>query len=621
MIRKKETTIPNLVIVISVSALVVYFIYFFNGLGLSIFYQNQYLFTASIREIYYEFIVFILILVLIIAGTVIVIIISSLFTYKKRDIAIMKSLGTLREKLYSFYMKEALIIYLIGFLIGSIIGLLSYGLTSLVITFLNFSVNIYIDFFWTPIFFFLTLFAVYIISGYVLRKITQQKIQWIFSKDIPHDFDAKKTLTLIPRWLSQFGFNLKIAITNIIRRKGEFKRFLILFGALMTLVFTLAIGVFVLTSSAENWIAKSQGNNIIVIGHRDVVYNYSLMYQKFSDIDIDTNESTINFTKSNYLFNSSIISAFESIEGIQKIDERLIAFSTIKEINSSIIIEGQYISVGEDRHATIPLIGLDSNEMSQDYEIEGEFFTDEDGYDNITIGDSLARYTFSFPLYQKLRVGNGTSYHIKGILIDSFNNGFTAYFNLETLNEEMGLPTDNINIILIQANSTEIDALENQLETIIKNELGQEFIALNMNDAFNQNLFMLKTLNIIPIILIILFSAILCLSLYNYQKVSLHEKIKDFIIMKAIGAKSKLLKRILFIENFFIIIISSAYSIGVSMIINIIFLFERVTLPPIYEPLLIFIGYLSIFLILNFLSLIPLSKKIKQFSIKDFEVY
>lgn len=533
----------------------------------------------------------------------------------------MKSLGALREKFYSFYMKEALIIYLVGFLIGLIIGLLSYGLTSLILLFLNFSVNIYIDFFWIPIFFFLTLFAVYVISGYVLRKITQQKIQWIFSKDIQHDFDAQKTLTLIPRWLSRFGFNLKIAITNLIRRKGEFKRFLILFGTLMTLIFTLTIGVFVLTSSAENWISRSQGNNLIVIGHRDVVYNYSLMYQKFSDLNIDTNEPKFNFTKSNYLFDSSILSSFESIEGIQKIDKRLITFSTIKEINSSIIIEGQYISVGEDRYATIPLIGVDPNEMCQDFEIEGVFFTDEDGYDNITIGDSLARFTFSVPLYQKLRVGNGTSYHIKGILIDSFNNGYTAYFDLETLNEEMGLPIDNINIILIQANSIEIDALENQLETIIKNELGQEFIAMNMNNVFNQNLFKLKTLNIIPIILIILFSAISYLSLYNYQKVALHEKVKDFIIMKAIGAKSKSLKRILFIENFFIIIISSAYSIGVSMLINILFLFERVTLPPFYEPLLIFIGYLSIFLILNFLSIIPLSKKIKQFSIKDFEVY
>lgn len=533
----------------------------------------------------------------------------------------MKSLGTLREKLYSFYMKEALIIYLVGFLIGFIIGLLSYGLTSLVLIFLNFSVNIYIDFIWTPIFFFLTLLAVYIISGYVLRKITQQKIQWLFSKDIPHDFDAQKTLTLIPRWLSRFGYNLKIAITNIIRRKGEFKRFLILFGAIMTLIFTLTIGVFVMTSSAENWIAKSQGNNIIVIGHRDVVYNYSLMYQKFSDSNIDTNESTINFTKSSYLFNKNISSSFESIEGIQKIDKRLITFSTIKEINSSIIIEGQYICVGEDRYATIPLIGLDPNEMVQDFEIEGEFFTDEDDYDNITIGSSLARYTFSYPLIQKLKVGNGTSYHIKGILIDSFNNGFTAYFNLETLNEEMGLPLDNINIILIQVNPTEIDALENQLETIIQNELGQEFVVFNMDSVFSQNLFMLKTLYIIPMILIILFSVIAYLSFYNYQKISLHEKIKDFIIMKAIGAKNKSIMRILFIENLFIIIISSAYSLGISLLINILFLFERVSLPPLFIPLLIFCAYFFIFLILNFLSLIPLNKKIKQFSIKDFEIY
>jgi len=610
-----------LLIVISVSALTVYFIYFWNSTGFSIFYENIYIFTAGIRQIYYEFNLFILILVVIIAGITIVIIISSIFTYKKRDIAIMKSLGTLRDKLYSFYMKEAMIIYLLGFLIGSVLGLIFYGVTSLILVFFDYPIVFYIDFIWTPIFFFSTLFATYVVSGFVLRRIGLQNIQWIFSKDIPHNINAKESLTLIPRWLSKFGYNLKIAVVNLVRRRGEFKRFLILFGVLITLIFTLTIGIFVLTSSADNWISKSQGENIIAIGHEDVVNNYSLLYQKFSDPNVDTNDSIIDLTKSEFLIDRNITSLFLSIEGVQKIDERLIVFSTIKEINSSMIVQGKYVSVGEDRYATIPLIGLNPNNIIQNFEIEGEFFTEQDSFDNITIGDSLASFTFSYPFIQRLQVGNGSAYHIKGVLLDSFNNGFTAYFDLDILIDEIGLPKDNVNLILIKANSNDNGALENQLQEIVQNELGQNFVAMNMNNIFNQNLFMLKTLNTIPIILIILFTAISCLSLYNYQKVALHEKIKDFIIMKAIGSSSKSLKRILFIENTFIIIISSAYSLGISLVINIIFLFERVSLPPIYIPLIIFCGYFFIFLIINSLSLIPLNKKIRQFSIKDFEVY
>jgi len=610
-----------LLIVISVSALTVYFIYFWNSIGFSIFYENIYIFTAGIRQIYYEFNLFILILVVVIAGITIVIIISSIFTYKKRDIAIMKSLGTLRDKLYSFYMKEAMIIYLLGFLIGSVLGLIFYGVTSLILVFFDYPIVFYIDFIWTPIFFFSTLFATYVVSGFVLRRIGLQNIQWIFSKDIPHNINAKDSLTLIPRWLSKFGYNLKIAVVNLVRRRGEFKRFLILFGVLITLIFTLTIGIFVLTSSADNWISKSQGENIIAIGHEDVVNNYSLLYQKFSDPNVDTNDSIIDLTKSEFLIDRNITSLFLSIEGVQKIDERLIVFSTIKEINSSMIVQGKYVSVGEDRYATIPLIGLNPNNIIQNFEIEGEFFTEQDSFDNITIGDSLASFTFSYPFIQRLQVGNGSAYHIKGVLLDSFNNGFTAYFDLDILIDEIGLPKDNVNLILIKANSNDNGALENQLQEIVQNELGQNFVAMNMNNIFNQNLFMLKTLNTIPIILIILFTAISCLSLYNYQKVALHEKIKDFIIMKAIGARSKSLKRILFIENTFIIIISSAYSLGISLVINIIFLFERVSLPPLYIPLIIFCGYFFIFLIINSLSLIPLNKKIRQFSIKDFEVY
>ena len=91
--------------------------------------------------------------------------------------------------------------------------------------------------------------------------------------------------------------------------------------------------------------------------------------------------------------------------------------------------------------------------------------------------------------------------------------------------------------------------------------------------------------------------------------------------MRAIGTKNKSLKRILFIENLFVIIPSLLFSMGIGMLINSVILFDRVTLPSLYIPLMIISILFGILIIFNLLSLVPIMRKIKTFTIKDFEVY
>ncbi|HEC37550.1 MAG TPA: FtsX-like permease family protein [bacterium] len=99
------------------------------------------------------------------------------------------------------------------------------------------------------------------------------------------------------------------------------------------------------------------------------------------------------------------------------------------------------------------------------------------------------------------------------------------------------------------------------------------------------------------------------------------EKARDFLIMRAIGSKNKSLKRILFLESLFIIIPSLLISLGIGMILNSSVLFARVSLPPVFIPITLFGVLLAIFIFFNYLSLLPIMKKINRFSIKDFEIY
>ncbi len=625
--RKKDTTIPYLLIIVLVIALTEFLIYFTSSFGINMVIstslKNPYFFTGAINLVYKEFISLVLVLVIILSIVVVVVITTTLIIHKKRDIAIMKALGTLPGKLYSFYLLEAFIIFILGFILGWILGLTSFGIFTLIMFLLKVPINFQIDWFYTPIIFISCILGIFFVTGYALRKIGTQKIIKTFSADIPYNFNTKKRLSLVPKWLSKLGFNLKISVINNIRRKGEFRRYIIVFSLISLIIFTLGLGTIVLTSSSQEWIRKSQGENIVVIGHKDVVYNYSLMYKMFSNPRIIVDEDTINLTDTKYIFNFSDINNLETIDDIEKIDERLINFYDVEELDGHIIIDGEYKTVGKQRTGNFPIIGVNPEKLIQNFELEGRFFTNDDSFANMTIGDGLAYNFFEYPLDQYLEIrGLNKTFRpgICGVLIDSFFNGYAGYIGLNESRELLNFTYDEINLIILKLKSGSYDIIIDEIINITNN-LGPDFIHLKLDAIFKKNIDFLFNLSLYPIVLILIIAFVSLLILNFYQRGGIIEKAKDFLIMRAIGSKNKSLKKILFLESLFIIIPALLLCLGIGMIINSIFLFERVSLPPLYLPFILLSFLFIAFIIFNILSLIPIMKKINKFNIKDFNLY
>ncbi|GAI75970.1 unnamed protein product, partial [marine sediment metagenome] len=184
----------------------------------------------------------------------------------------------------------------------------------------------------------------------------------------------------------------------------------------------------------------------------------------------------------------------------------------------------------------------------QDFEIEGEYFAQEDSIKMI-IGDGLGYNFFDYPLSQSLRVeefGLGHTFHISGIVMDSFYSGFAGYVDLEVMQEDLNYSEHNINLLLLKIRPGEYNNVIDDIELIISGNLGDNFTYINLNQTFDDNLQYLNNLTLYPAFLIIVMAVISIFSLYNYQKGSIMEKAKDFLIMKAIGSKNKNIKKILF---------------------------------------------------------------------------
>ena len=620
--RRRSQTYLYVLIIALVIGLAIFMIYFSTSIGLNLFIQslaegkesteNEYYFSGAINEVYSQFNMLILVLILILAFIVVVVITTTLIINKKKDIAIMKALGTLPDKLYGLYILEAYIIFLIGFGLGYIFGLIGFGIMSIVFILLGYRIFFHFDVIYTPILFFSCFFGIFFISGFVLRRIGNRKIIKSFSKDIPYSYNAAKRLTIVPRWLSKLGFNLKMAVVNTIRRRGEFIRYLFVFSTIFLLIFTMGLGTFVLNSSSQEWIKKSQGKDIVVIGHEDVVDVYADMYKMFSDPSITIDEDDIDFTDSKYMFQYSDLNELSLIDEVEDIDHRLIEFCDVEELDGYHFYfseeegRGGYTVVGQDRKGNFPIVGVDPDEMIQDFEIEGRFFDEDDTFDNMTIGDGLAYSFFDYPLDQSLRIKDlSHRFHISGVIIDSFYNGYAGYIGLDIFWEEVNYTNNKINIVLLKLESNSYEDIEDEIDDILEKILGNDFTFLLLDEIFEDNLNYLSNLTLYPIILIIIMSIISLLCLYNYQKAGLLEKARDFLIMKAIGAKKQSLKRILFFEAMFIIVPSLLLSLALGMIINSVFLLERAYLPPFYIPLIGISILFGVMVLFNYLSLKP----------------
>ncbi|MHA1483608.1 MAG: FtsX-like permease family protein, partial [Candidatus Heimdallarchaeaceae archaeon] len=476
------------------------------------------------------------------------------------------------------------------FSIGAISGFISYLIFFFIASFLDITITFQVDIFYTPILFISCLVGIFLISGVVLRKLGMQNTIKLFSRDIPSNYDASKKLTAIPKWLSSIGYNVKISVLNTLRRRGEFKRYLIVFTTISLIIFTLGLGSTVLQYSSQEWIRKSQGTDVIAVGHKDVLQNYTLMYNMFSNPDILITQNDIDFLNPNYLFNLSKIEELTNYTEIERIDQRLVSFFNVTELDGYHLYEdGGYFVAGQDRETTIPIIGFNVSEILHDFEVEGEYIAEEDT-NNMMIGDGLGHNLFDFPLDQSMRIeelGTGHPFQISAVVIDSFYSGFAGYVDLKVMQEDMNFSSNEINLLLLKVQSGEYGNIIENLELLIHGNLGENFSFVNLNQTFENNYSYLGLLTLYPLLIIIMMAIILTFTLYNYQKGNILEKAKDFLIMRAVGSKYRSIKKILFLEAFYMIVPSLFLSMGIGMMLNAFVLFDRVYLPNLSLPFII----------------------------------
>lgn len=600
---------------IAIIALAIFFVNIIPSLGLLFLPERIHTFTYTIIEIFTQYNLFLVILTLLLTIFIIISNNHALIQTRKKDIAVMKAVGTYPRQLYSFYLSELLIILIFTIIIGVIVGY---------VVFLGFFMIFNSNFpsaFWLPDTFLGPslvggiLFFSYFVNGYEIRKIGRKSYNATKTGKISESLHAKLN-PITKKWLKNKSVNLTLAIKNLMRKKYLVREYVVMIAIAGMVMFTGIIGVLVLSNSGSTYIESAQGNNIIIIGAEPVVDSIDQGYQKFSNNSIEPLVMG-NYTKEDYNL-TSYTSEFKSIiqkYELNKWESRLYSVQTVYEhqgfaiINTQTINETQYKLIGDGNHSlTVPVQGVEFGSTVQNWYHNGVLINFLSG---ASVGDSLAGEQFESALNQDISVYNNETgmksvHKINSIVIDPLNNGNSAYFNILDLQEGLGRKNYTNLMFLdysaISDDPEQVNELISDLEASILAQFGEGFVVRNFSDLFKQNLNSIHSAETITLGISIIMGILILYILYHYQTARVEEDQKDLIIIKALGAKRTDIRNSTFLEQGGMIILGLLLALMGTMILLIFFLMEESELPSVLVPLGMFLGILCLMLISTFVT-------------------
>ncbi|MHA1819528.1 MAG: FtsX-like permease family protein [Promethearchaeota archaeon] len=628
-------------------AVPVLFIYIFNGLGFTLFSNLNTLYNYTTSNIAYKYLKIILYLSMLLAILWTISINHSLIDHKTKDLAIMKAVGAIQSKLLGFYTAIVLIIDILGVVLGLILGFVVYFILFLILSFFKYHLIIYIDTLVVPIFLIITIVASYIVNGFEIWRKGSKRYAQISSGDIINGYSAISDLKMIPKYLAKINMKTKMAVINLLRKKKDFFRFLIMTSLAITIIVINATSGYIIGHSLKESIHGAQGDNVIIIGNTDLITKYSMGYEAFSNssINVDGLINDSDFLNDDYLFNESIVNGLESnIATVALLkdengnnipansviwEKRLVTRLYAHEV-SAVRITGEYNSYtmyGKDRWGYITIIGAEFKNYTDNWILEGSLNNTDD---TAIIGDSLAASFFEAWNIQSIDFYFNNSqpfrYRISGVLYDSFYKGNDTYVRLDSLQSNLH-KEGKVNMVVLHLQDNiqpaTIKNITDSLDAYIKTELGNNFGAKYLGDVFRENLDSMNSLLIDSYLITIILLISVILGLVYYSLGNFNEKIKDFSIMYALGAPKKMLIRIIFYEQFFIYLVSAGISFGIALFFNTFLLSGNLT--RVYPSLFLLFLIWSIIFGIILAALFGTSKKIykhfknhKEYSLKLF---
>jgi putative ABC transport system permease protein len=376
----------------------------------------------------------------------------------------------------------------------------------------------------------------------------------------------------------------------------------------LTLTTVTIAGGMIADQTTTSYVERAIGTDVIIVGHPTITERYvNLLSQFFEAKDMDQ----IDYLNSEFIISESSVQKLDNIQGVHKVDPRLILENSVREIRGIILdpVEGtKPVFIGSDRVEDVLILGVEPENVVNEWLIFGRNLEEDDQMSTM-IGDSLAVNMFDNAFNQSIKLFDESSppfFDIVGVCVDPLNNGKVVYMPLDELSTELG--QDGYNLLFLKIDPTE----KSQAISKIENEIsGEKWNIVELGQILDKHVTFLNNIWSRVMFLPFFSLATAAISLLSYLMLSISGQQHEFGIIRALGAKPKSIMKIVFSQALIIILVSGAIGISVGLFITFVFLIPD---PVISQYTLISVSLLLI-VILGLLcasSLYPALKAVKK---------
>ena len=542
--------------------------------------------TSAMGMFFSTFIWFILLLVFTLGAVVVSTTVSLEMVTRRRDIGLMKAVGTTVDTIFDFFMAQSVILLGAGIILGMTFGTVFYLLAMMWLASFLPSVQFTMDF---PLLQLGILAVIYVIAGYYsAQKPIYDTVQESPSAALNPDVGSKVTNA---GFLDSFGLSFRIAAKGTGRRIRGTRRTLISLFLSFTIASLLWMGGGVVETTSRAYMMRSMGTDVIAVGNPDLLAQY---YGAYSLYGTPLNDS-FSYVSDADIINSSLVTELQDLLGVTTVETRLVVYSDVVEgpgIVYNDLIE-DYTYIGEDREGSALLVGVDWGSTISDWYYEGSRANSSE----VWIGGSLADEMFVDPLVQTLQFG-GYSLSVSALAFDTLNGGMLALMDQSVLQSYSGVSGSNL--ALVQIDSYD-ESLINQIQNLAQN---YGFGIYRQQDVLNQNIDIIHTIWVLlnPLALMALVSAFM--GLLNYLLVSIFGRLRDYVIMRSIGAKPSFIAKVMMAEGLEMGVKSGIPALLVAALASIYILIPEAAVPTLaYLPLSIVTIFISMLIVIILASI------------------
>ena len=565
--RKLQTSLTITTLTLSVAS-TLFLLLFSNRLGFGIS-STMGTLTLGLRAIFGQFILFIGILIFLVGAVLTSFIVFLMMAQRTRDFGLIKAVGCPNSLVAGYFITELLIVISVGCVLGICFGFLA----DFVVASLVFS-GYTLPLFWFAPLVFIAFFVLALFFGFqpILKASRISPIKALspvnyYGLTIRNKHEA----------ISRSGLTWRIATRSLFRRQSASIRIVFLLSIVFVLLTVSVTGGIIANETTTSWVQKIVDNDTIAIGHVSMGTQYQLLLSKFSGVK-ETDD--FNYSSPDLIIPESVIEQLNLLPYVDLVDSRLIVQEHVSEVGNFTIDPDTLATfpVGDSREGVSLVIGVDPEKFLGELSIMGRFLNGK-GELEAVIGDSISQTMYSphpnryvvlaDPLVEGIAVQE-TTFRIVGVCVDPINNGFVTYVPIDKLENVTGISSPNL--LLVKLNdSTDRNVVINEVRSMVKT-LNSDLDVFDLSEVLHQNTVFLsstwQTIMLVPLLSVA--SAAMCL--LGYMMLAVDEQHKEFAIIRAIGAKPRIIVMISTIQSAIVLLSSFATGISLGIIITLLIL-------------------------------------------------